>query len=59
LQQKLKHLKVYCQNMACGVLELCLIATKFEGFKSVLPKYGKTESSATASMAKILLWCTQ
>jgi hypothetical protein len=40
LQQKLKDLKVYCQNMACGVLELCLIATKIEGFKSVLPKYG-------------------
>jgi hypothetical protein len=26
--------------MACGVLEFCLIATKIEGFKSVLPKYG-------------------
>jgi hypothetical protein len=32
--------KVYCQNMACGVLELGLIATKIEGFKSVLPTYG-------------------
>jgi hypothetical protein len=32
--------KIYCQNMACGVLELCLIATQIEGFKSVLPKYG-------------------
>jgi hypothetical protein len=53
LQQNLKDLKVYCQNMACGVLELCLIATKIEGFKRVLP------NSATASMAKILLWCTQ
>jgi hypothetical protein len=52
-------LKVYCQNMACGVLELCLIATKIEGFKRVLPKYGMLESSATASMAIILLWCTQ
>jgi hypothetical protein len=26
--------------MACDVLELCLIATKIEGFKSLLPKYG-------------------
>jgi hypothetical protein len=38
--KKLKNLKVYCQNMACDVLELCLIATKIEGFKSLLPKYG-------------------
>jgi hypothetical protein len=41
LQQQLKDLKVYCQNMACGVLELCLIATKIEGFKRALPKYGQ------------------
>jgi hypothetical protein len=34
LQQKLKDLKVYCQNMAWDVLELCLIATQMEGFKS-------------------------
>jgi hypothetical protein len=26
--------EVYCQNMACDVLELCLIATQMEGFKS-------------------------
>jgi hypothetical protein len=39
-KKKLKDLKVYCQNMACDVLELCLIATKIEGFKSLLPKYG-------------------
>jgi hypothetical protein len=25
-------LQVYCQNMACDVLELCLIATKIEGY---------------------------
>jgi hypothetical protein len=31
--------------MACGVLELCLIATKFEGFKSLLPKYGMLQLS--------------
>jgi hypothetical protein len=40
MQQKLKDLKVYCQNMAFCVLELCLIATIIEGFKSLLPKYG-------------------
>jgi hypothetical protein len=26
--------------MACDVLELCLIATQIEGFKSLLPTYG-------------------
>jgi hypothetical protein len=36
--------KVYCQHMACDVLESCLIAAKIEGFKGLLPKYG--------------MWCT-
>jgi hypothetical protein len=43
--------------MACCVLELCLIATKIEGFK--INNNFKTKSSATASMAIILLWFTQ
>jgi hypothetical protein len=40
LQQKFKDLKVDCQNMACDVLELYLIAAKVEEFKTLLPKYG-------------------
>jgi hypothetical protein len=39
-QYALINFRTYIQNMACCVLELCLIATKIEGFKSVLPKYG-------------------
>jgi hypothetical protein len=35
-----KFIKTYCQNMECDALELCLIAAKIEGLKSLLPKYG-------------------
>jgi hypothetical protein len=49
--------KVYCQNMACGVLELCLIATKIEGFKRVLPKYGMLCTRIVLNCNKICTFC--
>ena len=39
--------------MASGVPELCLIAKKIEGFKSLLPKYGMRVLELCLIAAKI------